>query len=373
MKVDALSAGERAYLLGLYFADGWIKRQRKTKSTTLSFGLQGDEGEIAERVAEMLKRMGLNSHVTHFRGNMYMIEVYANATNIVSFFAPKRGVRSFSGHVGLEWMSHVGGFEVPFIAGLLDGDGYLYAEYLGGGSKRVSARRGSIFGYLDVRWFFGQRKFSFLVDFVYRYVSALAPRGSSVWEEVGVSRVSILESGREALIRCGAAKWSWKVADWLRKVEKVKKEISDLKSRFLTTGRVARRLHLAHSTIDEWCRRGVIRHMHVRSSVSEVYRYIVPIEEVERLEAEFSSREELAQEGWGKGGWMGLTDVAKVLGVDESTLRRWRQRGRVKATLVRERGGKRWRYYAVPRDEVERLKKQQVDLSGRTKPSRRDK
>jgi DNA-binding transcriptional regulator WhiA len=73
MGVGVLSLGERAYLVGLYFADGTMRRHRKT-SYELGFALQGDEMEIAERIGGMFRRSGLNPGIRR-EEDSYVIRV----------------------------------------------------------------------------------------------------------------------------------------------------------------------------------------------------------------------------------------------------------------------------------------------------------
>lgn len=355
MNVDVLCGWERAYLLGLYFADGWIRERRSCGSATFNLILQGNELEIADRVAEFLRRTGLMP-ITCFSKRQYCMTVSATAWNLVSVFGRKRCVCSFDDNVGLRWLKRVGGLEVAFIAGLLDGDGCVRASLVG--------LRDSIFGSLEEYWVFGQTKYPFLVDFICEYVNSLARGGATIVSAPGgrKKRVLITATGRETLLRDGIAEYSCKVAWFLSRVEKLKRESDCLRSRFLTTGQVARRVGTYVATVDEWCRRGYLKHMLIRSSVCRGcggYRYIIPVEEAERLETELSRERGLASRAVEDGG-IKLVDVAKMLNVHRNTLEKWVQFGKLRATLVVKgrrrsvRGGRR--YYVIPREEVERLR-----------------
>jgi hypothetical protein len=272
MDVGALSLGERAYLVGLYFADGYMRKHRKT-SFEIKFSLQGNEMEIAERVGGMLRRSGLNPWISRDKG-VYGIRVTATGTNLIVLFPVKEKVGSMS-DASLRWVTDEGA-EMPFVAGLLDGDGNTRAYYIS---------RESIFGYVCNEWSFAQVKFPFLVDFFGAYVNSLAAGGASVSVSVGVWIVWVLGSGREALLRRGIAEWSYKVKDWLSRSEKLERWLTDIRSRFLMTGQVARRLGVGKWWIAKLCRLGRIKHILIHSLLAKGDRYynIIPVEEVERL------------------------------------------------------------------------------------------
>jgi DNA-binding transcriptional MerR regulator len=360
MNASTLSDEERAYLLGLYFADGWIRERHECDSTTLYLIFQGNEVEIANRVTGLHSRAGLRP-VTRSRKGEYSILLSATGKNLLSFFGRKRSVRSPDTNIGLRWMADVGGLEIPFIAGLLDGDGSVHA-------RAISPKR-SIFGAIQVDWVFAQTRFPFLIDFVHEYVNSLVSGGATVVvsPQSRRRRVVITSRGRDILLRGGIARFSCKVKWFLSCLEKIKGEIGSLRSRFLTTGEVARRLRVYGATVDDWCREGLIKHMLVCSSSSKgrgSYRHIVPVEEIERLESAFSREKKLAESTEAAGG-VRLVEVAKILRVSRSTLETWVRVGKLRATLVVKGRGRnprgRHRYYVIPRDEVERLKRELLE------------
>lgn len=67
LKVDALSDGEWNYIRGLFLADGCadasVSRGQRYRCFRVRFILQANEVEIANKVAEMLRRAGLNPNV----------------------------------------------------------------------------------------------------------------------------------------------------------------------------------------------------------------------------------------------------------------------------------------------------------------------
>jgi hypothetical protein len=289
MNVDVLSADERAYLLGLYLADG--TRSRRSKSTELvEFGLQGDEGEIARRVAEMLRRCGLNAHVYSLR-KAWMFDVCASGVNLSLFFPDKTdvGVDWCSGPVGsaLKWVISQT-LEVPFIAGLVDGDGSATAK--------LQSREGCFFGKMQVQVAFSQTTFPFLVDFVHEYVNRLVAGGASLpddadkWQSKTGRRVSILARGREALIRSGITKWSFKFTRLLSEVERLRGEVAKLMSRYLTLRELAHTLGVGNTTVWRWCKKGKLKHVYVRSPSAKrrAAHLLVPVDEVKRLKREQS-------------------------------------------------------------------------------------
>jgi len=282
MKAGALSSEDRAYLLGLYFADGCLDKHSRS-SCRLRVYLQGDEMEIASRVAEMLTRSELSPHIYREKRCNSVI-VSADAVNLTSLFPEKKRYLSLEDG-GKGWVSREGlngKLGVPFIAGLLDGDGCI----------RAASGRLGIFGCVRTHWVFGQMKYLFLVDFFIEYMKGLASKSTCVtYRSDGKRDIYILASGRKALIDAGIAKWSYKIARYLVRVGEIKEEITNLKSKFCAVSQVAQRLNVWPQTVRKWCKRGYIRHIRIRGhgSLSGNYRYVVPIEEVNRIQANIPS------------------------------------------------------------------------------------
>ncbi len=281
MNIDALLDDERAYLLGLYLTDGYVGRQSKS-TERFELGLAGDEVEIACRVAGVLRRCGLNPHVYLLRSGRFIV-VHASGANLSSFFPSKAEVESSRGTSVFGWVSSHG-LEVPFIAGLVDGDGSA--------TVKVRFPHGSFFGKLQVQVAFAQYTFQFLVEFVYKYVNSLVTGGASLLADREAlsgrgKRVCILSRGRDALLAQGVAHWSFKFARLVARLQEIEKEraASDLRSKFVTMSEAARRLELSVSTIFRWCESGKLKSMSLRNLGSKhrsAFR-LVPVEEVERL------------------------------------------------------------------------------------------
>jgi hypothetical protein len=362
MRVDALSAEERAYLLGLYFADASLAGHGRY----LMFNLQGNETPIADRVVGLFRRTGLSPSLYYKTGRKGgQILVYVPALNLLSFLPDKNeflslridnaSVRSL---LFAERLLSDKRVIIPFIAGLIDGDGSCKASY---------ARR-CIFGNLKVEFLFTQKKFPFLVDYVAWYVNSIARRGASIVRGTKGSRVvSINRSGREALIREGIGEWSVKVPICEREIEEVRRVISDLRSRFLTVTQAARRLGLSAGRVRGLCYRGVLRCLLICGreksprALSRNYSRIIPVEEVERVGERLREVERV------KRGGERLVDVSRMLHIPDTTLYGWYKSGWLKAVMVRDG---RSRYLVIPREEVDRLKKLRVEPSAEKRPRR---
>jgi excisionase family DNA binding protein len=281
---SALTPEERAYLLGLYFTDGYLERISKF-SHALYIGLQVNEEEIANRVSKMLERSGLTPRIYSLRLTKGII-LYASAANLVSLLGEKKGVASMGDSPTLEWMVS-NGLEIPFIGGLIDGDGSATVKLL--------SQEGCFFGKMQVQVSFAQISFPFLVDFVHEYVNSLVTGGASLpndsakWRRKTGKRVSILARGREALASSGILSWSFKFMRLTKEVEQLRAKIAESKSKYLTLRQLAHRLGVGNSTVWRWCKEGKIKHVYVRSPHAKrrAAHLLVPIEETGRLEARF--------------------------------------------------------------------------------------
>jgi hypothetical protein len=180
------------------------------------------------------------------------------------------------------WLSSVkldSELAVPFIAGLLDGDGFCLARFHGKG----------VFGHVDAGWYFYQKSYPFLAEFLLEYVLRISRTGAMrTTGREGIHNIVIRRAGRLALLERGIARWSFRVAKFLRDSEAISRRIADAKSRFLTPSEVVKRLHVDITTVTHWCKLNYVRHVRVRggSCSAHHYRCLLPVEEVERLERE---------------------------------------------------------------------------------------
>lgn len=241
---------------------------------------------MACRVVKLLKRVGLNPFKWK-HSKKKMVTVAVNSKDLCRFLPDKQALRG-KGIAEVESFlveNKLFGIRcgVPFIAGLIDGDGHA--------SVRMDYRD-SVFGAVVSHWGFAQTLFPFLIDFLEAYVDGLTPNGVSVGYAGSESNgrvVSILKRGREALLSRGITEYSWKVQRWLLKVEKLSSALSELKLRFYSPFEVAQRLHglISLSTVIRWCRSGHIKHILIRGSPkSKYYMHLIPVEEFRRLESE---------------------------------------------------------------------------------------
>jgi hypothetical protein len=149
MDLGAVSAEERAYVLGLFFADGYMYRRRKS-TRELTFCLQGDEEQIAERLAELFRRSGLFPR-TYRLSRSDELRVTVVCANLLSFLPNKaellhRGIDDAAVKQFISTEELEGDLGIPFIAGLLDGDGCCSVDYY--------TNRKCIFGFVCKRWWF---------------------------------------------------------------------------------------------------------------------------------------------------------------------------------------------------------------------------
>jgi len=363
--LDLLSAEEKAYLLGLYFADGCVSVLRRRTLGGVVFYLSKGEEELAERVAEVFRRLGLNPVVESATGSrMVSVSVYS-VLLFPNLFPDKR---QFS-RLGLgdalvaRWLldedlfggsgGKVSSLDVPFIAGLLDGDGKVDAS--------LCFDR-SVFGYVKKEWYFSQRKYPFLVDYLVGYLDGVLGAGKGSFtcyaEETGVRGVGFLSCGQEVLLSQGLAKWSWKVERWVKKVERLEREHADLMARFCTTHEAARRLHVDPKSVFDWCREGRVKHMCIRSVGARHYTRLIPADEVERLVKVVEERraeERRAMSGQREGKLLTVREASHVLNLSPCRVRQLCWKGRLRAVSLLSLYGSKKRRFLIPVGEVERL------------------
>nr|MDO8100837.1 hypothetical protein [Candidatus Njordarchaeota archaeon] len=211
---------EYAYLLGLYFTDGTLSK----KGNCIAFALQGNEGEIIERVAKTLRSMRINAKVRTFKHNMVIVE--GNAHNMTSFF-PRKGIilngkaetfRKFlwkRGLLGSESM-----LALAFLAGLMGGDGCCHVASFT--SKRYRASTGSIASH----WAFTAISYPVLAYYVLFAVHSLFSGSASGSVLARPSRdhvVRIQYDGIVQLLNHGFASFSFKARRWGEKYSELRR------------------------------------------------------------------------------------------------------------------------------------------------------
>jgi hypothetical protein len=256
--------------------DGSLYRQWRS-CWRVSFYLAGNEGELVEKVSGYLRLFGWKPEVRPpVKCNYFTVRVSGSRStppfpDKKQFLSPDFDVWAWLSGEGLD-----GKLSVPFVAGLLDGDGYCRASFHGRGA----------FGHVDARWSFTQKNYPFLAEFLLRYLGGVSPRSSvEAKGRRGVHEVLVLSAGRRALLERGIAKWSFKVAKFLDGFEVLKRRVEEARSRFLTPNQVAKKLHVDCTTVLRWCRLGFVKHVEVRGACCKArhYKCLIPVEEVQRL------------------------------------------------------------------------------------------
>lgn len=240
-------------------------------------------------------------------------------------------------------------FGVPFVAGLLDGDGYCQVQL---------RRRRVYFEQVGQSWKFIQGRYLFLVDYLKEFVGSFALDSFHVRKLAdGTTEFLIRKSGVEALLGAGIAEYSWRVADWLRRISEARSE----RAGYYTVGDVAQILGACSQTVRGWLKSGRMNHIGGQTSVVGGRRVTlswnyIPISEVERFKEKLLREDEKVKKM--KNDAVRLVDVARMLCISRNTLYNLYLHGKLRATLMREvhRGLER-RNLMIPRGEVERLMK----------------
>lgn len=345
LNANALSTGEWNYLHGLFLADGYrdaYEYRRNCWSYRIRFFLQGDQLEIAHRIATLIKKTGLKPHVGWDPiKNMIIVRVYS----ILLFDFLPDGKRLRDDPIYREHFYENNGLlnlqkGMPFIAGLLDGDGRCQAW--------ISKGRRSFLGSMNKwLWSFSQTKFLFLIDYILKFAESLAPDSVRVMINGRGRIVSFRKSLIIALLKLGIEEYSWKVTQWLNKVVMLERD----RGIYHTVGEVARMFNVSSFVARNWIKAGKLSYLRRTDEKGKSYRYFVSTEEVERFREIFlkerNALERIKSDG------VKLVDAAEMLGIPYSTLRRWHRFGKFRAVMVHEGS---LRFLVVPRDEINQIK-----------------
>jgi transposase-like protein len=365
MNVKALTVQERSYLLGLFFADGSLNREKNLQGQpirSVSYSFQGNEMGLAKKVLALLERAKLMPHLYKARSKNCLY-VVASCTNLGIFFPNKKTIlanaeerRKFfeNSHLVFDL-----GNRVAFCAGLLDGDGSCDAT-----AMKIRSKRATSVGGVHSRWLFTQTSYPFLLEFFRTTVEYIAAHSTSnVYREGSLCGVKVKRKGREALLRAGMAEWSWKAMTWTKSfsaLKDAKYEERVTREKLAENGGIklvdiAKILGIRPSILHRMYWSGRLKAELVRERAG-IGRLVIPRDEAKRLTSLFSERKENVIK-IKSGGGVRLTEVARTLGVPQSTLRNLRFRGALKAVLIRGEGNGGLGRLFVPIGEVERLKK----------------
>jgi len=338
--VSALTTEKWNYIRGLFLADGYSS----THGTRFCFS-EEEEG-LAHRLFELLNRAHLTPKISRSnRKKMVTVDVYSRSLH---FFLPsdKRTLANTTAWSEFLRKNRLGyaRFGIPFVAGLLDGDGCC--------SVCVQHGNGSYFGTVSKwRWIFSQSKYPFLAEYMKGFVESLAPGsirvcqhdhvGNRLGSFNGVVDVSILKRGAIAMLNAGISNYSWKVSQWLGKVQQAYRE----RRAYSTTGQVARIIGVNAKTIRRWLNmssgHGQITARYIRKKPTKDRKYgswyYIPERDVETLKEKILT-DKLKAEKLKRAGWKKLVDVAKMLGIHHTTLNQLYWRGKLRARLAYEKG-----------------------------------
>jgi len=338
--IETLSNADWNYLLGMYFADG--NRGRKYE---IKFCLQGNEGDIAEKVTQLLKRTGLSPHTVFGESGKDDIILRVYSTRLVDLLPNKKTMMS-DPDAREEFFDENKLFTVengiPFLAGLLDGDGCC-PVFL---RKRHGAR-----GEIDKwGWSFRQTRLPFLIDYVTTFVHSIAPNSLRVTTQEGGRKQTIRfrKPATIALLDAGLAMYSCKVARWCEKTTKIAYHVAD----YITTGEAARILNVSDSTVRKWISTGKLKSCPESDYMTERHWKHVSREELERFREKINEQAKIIESA--KKNSVRLADVAKTLGVSYSKLYNQYRQGQLQATLIRQMGSVHT-YLVMQSSEAQRL------------------
>jgi hypothetical protein len=277
LRVDALSSEEWSYLRGLFLADGCSYIKRRECNYHVRFFFQKDEVELTRRVVEMTRRVDLNPQV-YAEPLKNMVRVTVLSKSLLTYLPSKR--RLLLDEEERARFFEVNGLHgvrcgVPFLAGLLDGDGACW----------VSIQRHHFECLNRWNWNFAQHKYRFLVDYVRQFVGR--PVEGGVADRVrydGVVELRFRKAGIITLLNEGIGDYSWKVARWLEKCDAFRSR----RAKYCTARDVARMFGVSQNfVIKRWLKGGKMRYERgsVRGSEAGT-TYYIEFDEVQRFKAQ---------------------------------------------------------------------------------------
>jgi hypothetical protein len=273
---DALSDEEWNYFLGLFLTDGCADLgEGKWRCHRIRFYFQGNEAALSWRTESLLERLGLRPRTSKLSQGEDMIAVRVYSASLYSFLPEKRSLlddedaRSRFFHENNLFTSEKG---IPFVAGLLDGDG----------SCRVDLFRRRLGHIRPWQWEFSQSRCPFLVEYLKTFVDSLAHLDCvrvtlrthrKSWSTGSLSRVNFPKEAILAMLKAGIAFYSWKAIRWLSKVM----ELQDTKLSYMTLPEVARAVGVSRSAVLKWDKAGKL------DSIRNSHWFYVSVAELERF------------------------------------------------------------------------------------------
>nr|MDO8099613.1 hypothetical protein [Candidatus Njordarchaeota archaeon] len=339
LNVNALPLQEWNYIRGLFLADGCSSivsesgMKGKCKRYLVHFFFNGKnnrELELVHRVAESINKAGLTPQIRTPCCSPNVTEIRVTSIQLFAFL-PNKKILASDSHERMRFFeenhleSREGG--IPFLAGLLDGDGYCRA---------IKDRR-YFTGLSYWRWVFSQSRYVFLVGYVKKFVESLAPCSVTYRMSHGVATAEILKHGIMALLSAGIANYSWRVAQWLQETAEARK--------YHTVGQVARMFNVRINTVKNWLNSKGIDYE------CRIWHYIHD-DELEKLKKKLQEEKEKTRRI--KSESIKLSEAADILAIPYSTLYRLYKDRELHATLVREGSH---RYLLVPKAEIESFRK----------------
>lgn len=345
LKIGSPSIAEWSYIVGLYFADG---NRDQCCSYRVRFSLQGNEEAVARKITEILEKAGFHPRIIVGESGVDDIIVRTYSKSLFEYLPDKRVLvndetmrqrffqenRLFSTDAG-----------IPFLAGLIDGDGCCPVRVI---------RRSSPVGLVSKwNWSFEQARLPFLIEYIVKFVESFAPKSINVLVKKGGRKrvVYFRKSATIALLHLGIAKYSWKANSWIEAIGKFQKESLS----YHTTGRIARMFGVSSELVMKWIKTGVLECSTslTRDRRKRRWCYVSNLE-LDKFKSEFLERKTRTESVKNNG--EKLTDVAKALGVKYHSIYGAYRRGEIHATLVHDSGHPHT-YLIIPKQEVEYLKK----------------
>jgi O-methyltransferase len=150
-RIDVALDEDTAWLVGLYVAEGYTSEDNR-----INLSLGSTEIDLAERAAEIFRKLGVRARIDHKKLNRGVLTVVVNCAGLARVFDEWCGSGAVNKRVPVAILHSTLPIARAFIEGLVAGDGCSFTNKRGGaGYRLVTVSRGLVFSVIELLHKFG--------------------------------------------------------------------------------------------------------------------------------------------------------------------------------------------------------------------------